>query len=113
MLRHADPVENGKMNRLIARDDPTAALMKIRKVRIATWRTHKHRHTYERSQVITVLHYMNHPIIQAAMAITNNNFRAELHLVEEAHNGVIGNTQVELVRYWDIWIRDDLTEAAR
>lgn len=47
------------------------------------------------------------------MAITNDNFRAELHLVEEAHNGVIGNTQVELVRYWDIWIRDDLTEAAR
>ncbi|KAG4412339.1 hypothetical protein IFR04_014518 [Cadophora malorum] len=92
--RIGDSVENGKMNRLIARDDSTAVLMKIRKV-------------------ITVLYYVNHLIIQAAMVITNDNFRAELHLVEEAHNGVIGNTQVELVRYWDIWIRDDLTEVAR
>ncbi|KAL5330192.1 hypothetical protein ACEPPN_003717 [Leptodophora sp. 'Broadleaf-Isolate-01'] len=47
------------------------------------------------------------------MTVTNDNFRAELHIVEDAYNGVAGNTQIQLVRYWEIWIRDDLTEAAR
>lgn len=56
---------------------------------------------------------MNHPVVQAAMIATNGEFRAELHLVDQAHNNGAGNTQIELVTYWDRWIRDDLRTAAR
>lgn len=56
---------------------------------------------------------MNHPIVQAAMIAINDDFRAELHLIEQAHNNGAGNTQIELVTYWDTWIRDDLKTAVR
>lgn len=56
---------------------------------------------------------MNHPIIQAGMIATNDDFRAELHLLEQAHNNGAGNTQIELVTYWDTWIRDDLKSSVR
>jgi len=55
---------------------------------------------------------MNHPIIQAALNGACNDFRNELFRVQEAHNAVPGNAQVDVVAYWDAWIRDDLNFAS-
>ncbi|OBT45196.1 hypothetical protein VE00_04300 [Pseudogymnoascus sp. WSF 3629] len=80
VLWQVDPIRETKMDGFVAKDDPTTALMKIR-------------------QVITVIHYINHLIVQAAMIAINDDFRAELHLVEQAHNNGARNTQIELVTY--------------
>ncbi|KAL3421767.1 Killer toxin subunits alpha/beta 4 [Phlyctema vagabunda] len=87
ILRQIDPVEDTS-------DDPAKALLKIR-------------------QVITVMNYMNNPIVQAALAATNDDFRLELHRVEQAHNTGAGNAHIDLVAYWDVWVRDDIQEAVR
>jgi hypothetical protein len=56
---------------------------------------------------------MNHPKIQAAIKAINDDIRLELYRVEQVHNNRAGNTQIELVRYWDVWFRRELAQASQ